>query len=425
MHPAIPRSKGRSLLYMGILIVAMLLIVEGAARLMYAFTSKTWGLTVPPHIGQLHPTLGWALKPGASGTSKRTGYPIHYAINSKGLRDVETTYEKPANTTRIVLLGDSRTFGFGVPIEKHFSMLIEGYFRDGKVECINMGVDGYGVDQELLFLRQEGFKYQPDFVIALVSHFGNHRHMHDMRWNMGKPRFILQEDGELKLTNSPVTNNKSWYVTLRRLDRLASNSMAYTIVRDLILRLAVTAPATPVQAATIPEGSHDTARLSAAQPSAAMEAKASPTNPPPSIPPGETTADFSPPANNTGPGESASEFDPNATRPPGLTDEEWDYQRALYSTALAILKTMDEETAAHNATFVLATQMPELCGLAELYDFRCVDVTVPMQNEGFPLPDGLDHFNESGNGVLAWQVVQYLHYEGLLPHPGLSKSPQP
>jgi hypothetical protein len=72
--------------------------------------------------------LGWSLRPFSHGTSNRTGYDIEYRINSKGLRDEETTYEKPEGSFRIVLLGDSRTFGFGVPIEKHFSTLLEGYF---------------------------------------------------------------------------------------------------------------------------------------------------------------------------------------------------------------------------------------------------------------------------------------------------------
>lgn len=50
---------------------------------------------------------------GLPSTSKRTGYEIEYLINSKGLRDSETTYEKPEGIFRIVLVGDSHTFGYG------------------------------------------------------------------------------------------------------------------------------------------------------------------------------------------------------------------------------------------------------------------------------------------------------------------------
>ena len=156
---------------------------------------------VPEAIGRFDDSLGWALVPNASAMSSATGTEVRYAINSKGLRDDETEYAKPSGTLRIVLLGDSRTFGYGVPIEQHFSKLLEGYFRN--VEVINMGVSGYGVDQELLAFRKEGMRYQPDVVVAYVAHFGDQRHMFADRWGKPKPQFLLR-GGELVLTNVPV-----------------------------------------------------------------------------------------------------------------------------------------------------------------------------------------------------------------------------
>lgn len=345
-------SKARARLYGILLTLLLLCTVEGAARLLYVLLPKTLGLAVPPQLTQLDPDLGWSLRPGASATSKRTGDLIRYAINSKGLRDEETPYEKPAGTTRIVLLGDSRTFGFGVPIEKHYSMLLEGYLD--QVECINLGVDGYGVDQELLVLRKEGFKYHPNIVMALVSHFGDERHLHDSRWGMGKPKFVLGENATLTLTNVPVSNNAAWYVHARTLDCIASASRAYSMLRDLLLHVA-----------------HS----------------------------------FKPPAAPA----VAAEVD----IPEGMTAAQWAHQQQLYGTALAILMAMDAECAARNAVFVLLTQMPELHGLAQAVGLRSLDLTVPMRNNRFPLPDGLAHFNEAGNGVLAWEVAQYLQREGL------------
>ncbi|AGW14218.1 SGNH/GDSL hydrolase family protein [Megalodesulfovibrio gigas] len=353
--PTPPRlSKARASLYGCILVVLVLCAVEGAARLLYVLLPKTLGLAVPPQLTRLDPELGWSLRPGAVATSKRTGDIIRYAINSKGLRDDETPYEKPAGTTRIVLLGDSRTFGFGVPIEKHYSMLMEGYLD--QVECINLGVDGYGVDQELLSLRKEGFRYQPDIVMALVSHFGDERHLHDSRWGMGKPMFVLDENSNLVLTNSPVSNNAAWYVHARTLDRIASASRAYAMLRDLLLHVAhsVKPRATPAVAAEI-------------------------------------------------------------GIPDGMTAAQWAHQQRLFGTALAILMAMNAECAAHNADFVLLTQLPGLHVLAEAVGLRSLDLSAPMRNSKFPLPDGLAHFNEAGNGVLAWEVVQYLQREGLVP----------
>ena len=39
---------------------------------------------------------------------------------------------------------------------------------DRPVEVINAGVSGFGTDQELLWLREEGVKYAPDLVLLAV-----------------------------------------------------------------------------------------------------------------------------------------------------------------------------------------------------------------------------------------------------------------
>ena len=168
-----------------ILLISSIVIIslEGLARLFLSRPATE--PVVPSNIGQFNEKLGWSLKPDSHGTSMRTGSKIEYRINSKGLRDDETEYKKPPVTFRIILIGDSSTFGFGVSIEKHFSTLLEGYFKN--VEIINMGVSGFGIDQELIFLQLEGFRYEPDLVIAYVPHFGDHRHMHKMRWGKSIP----------------------------------------------------------------------------------------------------------------------------------------------------------------------------------------------------------------------------------------------
>ena len=46
-------------------------------------------------------------------------------INSKSLRDYEYAYTKPKDVYRILVLGDSFTFGWGVPFENTFSKVLE------------------------------------------------------------------------------------------------------------------------------------------------------------------------------------------------------------------------------------------------------------------------------------------------------------
>lgn len=92
--------------------------------------------------------------------------------NSKGLRDSEHSYEKEQGTYRILSVGDSFTFGFGVKQPLIFSNLLEKRLNEVKplqgvsrYEVINGGVGNYTTSQELAFLEKEGYKYHPDHII--------------------------------------------------------------------------------------------------------------------------------------------------------------------------------------------------------------------------------------------------------------------
>ncbi len=218
-------SVTRKCVFSLVVLIAACLLIEGCSRVVLGIWQQE--PVVPGKLYQYDEHLGWTLRPSQRATSSRTGYEIEYRTNSKGLRDDETSYKKPEGVFRIVLLGDSRTLGFGVPIDKHFSKLIEGYFS--KVQVINLGVEGYGVDQQLLRLKAEGLKYRPDLVIAYVAHYGGHRHMHTVRFGKQKPMFESRE-GELVLINSPVpppggSTLHRWLVThVQTYDILASRT---------------------------------------------------------------------------------------------------------------------------------------------------------------------------------------------------------
>ena len=178
---------------------------------------------IPLGLIRSDPDLGWRLEPGARGSSSATGELVEYSINAQGLRDADHSYEKPAGRFRIVLLGDSDTFGYGLAIEKHFSSLLEGYWAN--VDVINMGVGGFGIDQELLLLRKEGLRYEPDLVVSYIPHYANHRHMHNERWGSRKPRF-RREGVQLVLekiedSESPISRYSSISRLLLRYSRLA------------------------------------------------------------------------------------------------------------------------------------------------------------------------------------------------------------
>jgi hypothetical protein len=109
------------------------------------------------------PLIGHVHRP--SNSARLMGVDVR--INSKGLRDRDISYERAPSTTRILMLGDSFTEGWGVPFEQTFSKRIERLFADRgiKAEVINAGVGNYDTIMEVSWFLREGYKYRPDIIV--------------------------------------------------------------------------------------------------------------------------------------------------------------------------------------------------------------------------------------------------------------------
>jgi hypothetical protein len=110
---------------------------------------------------------GQRLSPGYEGWF--AGVPVR--INSLGFRDrQEYSLKKPENTFRIVVLGDSVTFGHGTLDDTTYPYLLEQQLKkwrpDVAWEVWNLGVPGYNTGQELAYLEQIGPQADPDLVIV-------------------------------------------------------------------------------------------------------------------------------------------------------------------------------------------------------------------------------------------------------------------
>lgn len=146
-----------------------------------------------------HPTRGWALKPDIKSMSVFDGKVLN--SNSKGLRGkTEYPYQRIPGKRRIVVLGDSFTFGEEVSDDETYAHYLESALPN--TEVLNLGVQGYGHDQMLLYLKEEGVKYRPDVVIVGFASLDIYRNT----WTFfayAKPKFNLVS-GHLDLTNVPV-----------------------------------------------------------------------------------------------------------------------------------------------------------------------------------------------------------------------------
>ncbi len=152
------------------------------------------------HFYLYDPTLGWRNVPNWAATTR--GRPL--TINSQGLRDREYAYAKPAGTGRILVLGDSFTWGYGVSDADIFTEVLERRLasHDRAWQVLNTGVSGWGTDQQFLFFREEGARYQPDVVVLACYLLNDPREVgvSDV-YGLSKPVFL---DKELTLGNVPV-----------------------------------------------------------------------------------------------------------------------------------------------------------------------------------------------------------------------------
>ena len=147
-----------------------LLILLGASEValrLYTRRSLVYDIEMSRYATELkvvsaNPRIGHEHRP--NGDATLMGVRVH--INSDGFRDWEYAVER-GDGRRIIFLGDSLTFGWGVPKVKTFEALLEAELsKSGTTEIINFGTGNYNTAQEVALFRAKGLKYKPDEVVV-------------------------------------------------------------------------------------------------------------------------------------------------------------------------------------------------------------------------------------------------------------------
>ena len=190
--------------------VALLSLSAGAVVLVLLVAEVGLRVFAPgQHIPQREydERLGWRGRPKLDCQLRERLFTISISQNSSGFRDRERTRDKQPGSRRIMCLGDSFTWGWGVEAPAIYTHVLEEALEGGdtQIEVMNAGVGGYGTDQLLIYLREEALDYSPDLVLYQVARNdirGNTTTIAEGMYN--KPRFVLRDDGELVIENCPV-----------------------------------------------------------------------------------------------------------------------------------------------------------------------------------------------------------------------------
>jgi lysophospholipase L1-like esterase len=103
-------------------------------------------ITVQPGKGIHNDTLFYKLAPDASFQFECAEYNVNYKTNSAGLRDDETSLQKPA----LIFLGDSFTMGYGVAQDSAYPQRVEQLTG---LKTLNAAISSYGTARELTLLQ--------------------------------------------------------------------------------------------------------------------------------------------------------------------------------------------------------------------------------------------------------------------------------
>ena len=180
-------------------VLAPLLLLELALRLFGPVLPGNYntGTFLTPH-----PVYGRFHVPGFDGWVKTREFTSRVTINALGLRGPERGYAKPDGVRRLLVLGDSFTEAAQVAEQESAVGRLEAALNargPERYEVLNAGVGGWGTGQQLVYLREEGYRYQPDLVLVMLylgnDVFDNSYALQGRPKNPHEPYWLFRDDG--------------------------------------------------------------------------------------------------------------------------------------------------------------------------------------------------------------------------------------
>lgn len=119
-----------------------------------------------PQVRHVVTAYGYKPEPGQKDTFT-LDRPV--STNRFGFREREWRMPRPAGLVRVMVIGDSLTFGNAARAEDTYPKVLEQLLHQREplvnLEVINTAAQGWNTDTEEAFFRQEGITYQPSVLI--------------------------------------------------------------------------------------------------------------------------------------------------------------------------------------------------------------------------------------------------------------------
>jgi len=116
--------------------------------------------------------VGRILQPNLPG---RPAGDVPISTNRFGIRERDYALPKPPDVLRVVILGDSFVFGWGVRAEERLGAHLEPWLTEqstdftGRIEVLHIGVASWTFTNEAAYLRRQLSDLQPDLVFHISA----------------------------------------------------------------------------------------------------------------------------------------------------------------------------------------------------------------------------------------------------------------
>jgi len=191
--------------------ILMILVTLLVILLVAEFITRTFSKIQPP-LSIKDPKIGEKYSPNFSDKVyvEESHRFVHLKFNKDGFREIDRDYNKPKNTCRIVVLGDSQIAAIAThekdTLVRQLEKILNQKHPKINWELFNFGISGASTARELTLYKELASKYDPDLVICayfLGNDFSDN--CDRLSWN---PRIYMNIDKHGELCKKPVPVKK-------------------------------------------------------------------------------------------------------------------------------------------------------------------------------------------------------------------------
>lgn len=179
-----------------------------------------------------HPTRVWQYKVQYRGTYRSKEFETQIRTNSMRFRGPEMTFDP--NAYRILFIGDSFTFGWGVEDNEAYpavlKKMIEKSMPDLNVQVYNYGHWGYAFDQEYMTIKDKISVIKPHMIVQ-GFYWSGMQTLHAHKWTR-------DDSGDIIAVDRPsvrITSDGALLFKSEAVERPPLNSRFFAMVARVVL----------------------------------------------------------------------------------------------------------------------------------------------------------------------------------------------